>query len=238
MIHDGPPPNLETVIPPCDPAPPAHHSQTTTLDDVFASETDDSHGPSVEPSEIPRLRSTHVTNGYRNGVSDSKVRFVQDGFDEGYALGAALGLKAGWVLGVAEGLVKALGQRRIRRRRQSGRALASTGSAVDAVPEEVSLDEREELERKRGEMLVEAQDVLARARTELAVQNLFGPGFLDKDGIWTWAVPGEEGDITFQEVASAHPLVKKWTKTIRDLAVLWNVDLDATVKASETQDNG
>ncbi|KAL8922839.1 MAG: hypothetical protein Q9208_004964 [Pyrenodesmia sp. 3 TL-2023] len=57
-----------------------------------------------EPSDIPRLRSTHVTNGYRDGISSSKDQALQPGFDEAYPLGAILGLRAGYILGVLEGL--------------------------------------------------------------------------------------------------------------------------------------
>lgn len=62
----------------------------------------------VEHSDIPRLRSTHVTNGYREGIAESKERCIQEGFDEGYSLGAELGMKAGWCLGVLEGICRAL----------------------------------------------------------------------------------------------------------------------------------
>lgn len=62
----------------------------------------------VEHSDIPRLRSTHVTNGYREGIAESKERCIQEGFDEGYSLGAELGMKAGWCLGVFEGVCRAL----------------------------------------------------------------------------------------------------------------------------------
>ncbi|KAK5136199.1 hypothetical protein LTR08_004036 [Meristemomyces frigidus] len=92
------------------------------LDDVFGSApaspalTASDARPSTragardEVSDIPRLRSVHVTNGYREGVAGSKEVFMQEGFDEGYALGAELGLKAGWCLGVLEGVGRALAE--------------------------------------------------------------------------------------------------------------------------------
>ncbi|KAI5204464.1 essential protein-like protein Yae1 [Aureobasidium subglaciale] len=61
-----------------------------------------------ERSDIPRLRSTHVTSGYRDGISVSKASHVQSGFDEGFSLGAVIGQKAGFLLGVLEGLVRAI----------------------------------------------------------------------------------------------------------------------------------
>ncbi|PNS15921.1 hypothetical protein CAC42_4322 [Sphaceloma murrayae] len=88
------------------------------LGDVFGTDvvdqdranTDDSlevtDGPNLrvsgEHSEIPRLRSIHVTNGYREGISESKSTFVQAGFDEGYSLGAVLGFKSAWLLAFLE----------------------------------------------------------------------------------------------------------------------------------------
>lgn len=89
--------------------------QNDLLDDVFGSapasperdgEGESRHGQ--DHSDIPRLRSTHVTNGYREGIAESKGKFIQEGFDEGYSLGAELGMKAGWCLGVLEGMCKAL----------------------------------------------------------------------------------------------------------------------------------
>ncbi|KAJ9623903.1 Essential protein Yae1, N terminal [Taxawa tesnikishii (nom. ined.)] len=88
-------------------------SNNDPLDDIFGSapaSPTTSAATTASRSEYrtlgyPRLRRTHVTNGYRDGVAESKARFVQDGFDEGYGLGAVLGLRAGWCLGVLEGCV-------------------------------------------------------------------------------------------------------------------------------------
>ncbi|KAM0803390.1 hypothetical protein BDR22DRAFT_785043, partial [Usnea florida] len=55
-------------------------------------------------SDIPRLRSTHSTAGYRDGISVSKELNLQPGFDEGYSLGAVFGLRVGYIFGVLEGL--------------------------------------------------------------------------------------------------------------------------------------
>ncbi|KAI9821485.1 MAG: Essential protein Yae1, N terminal [Thelocarpon impressellum] len=55
-------------------------------------------------STLPSLRKAHETLGYRDGITASKASSVQAGFDEGYALGAARGLRAGCLLGALEGL--------------------------------------------------------------------------------------------------------------------------------------
>src|ERR1700761_4703178 len=86
---------------------------------------------SVHPSDVPRLRSTHVTNGYREGIAASKEKFVQEGFDEGYALGAELGLKAGWCLGVLEGLLRT--EPRAEASSAGGGYDGGAGSGEDAV---------------------------------------------------------------------------------------------------------
>ena len=51
----------------------------------------------------------HVTAGYRDGIAVAREKAVQGGFDEGWILGAALGMRAGYVLGVMEGIVAAIG---------------------------------------------------------------------------------------------------------------------------------
>ena len=62
----------------------------------------------LEPSDIPRLREKHETEGYRDGVTKGKGESVQAGFDEGYGLGAVLGLKIGKILGLLEGILAGL----------------------------------------------------------------------------------------------------------------------------------
>ncbi|KAL8985824.1 MAG: hypothetical protein Q9177_004326 [Variospora cf. flavescens] len=87
-------------------ASPQFASTPEPLSDIFSDSppaSPTSKQPS-EPSDIPRLRSTHATNGYRDGISASKDQALQPGFDEAYPLGAILGLRVGYVLGVLEGL--------------------------------------------------------------------------------------------------------------------------------------
>ncbi|KAG8628771.1 hypothetical protein KVT40_002636 [Elsinoe batatas] len=61
-----------------------------------------------EHSEIPRIRSIHVTNGYREGIAESKSTFVQEGFDEGYPLGAMLGFRAAWLVSFLDNFTRLL----------------------------------------------------------------------------------------------------------------------------------
>ncbi|KAI5788808.1 hypothetical protein FPQ18DRAFT_51570 [Pyronema domesticum] len=57
-------------------------------------------------ADLLKLRQTHITLGYRDGISAAKGLFLQDGFDEGYPLGGRIGLRIGWILGVLQGLLR------------------------------------------------------------------------------------------------------------------------------------
>ena len=82
----------------------------------------------------------------------------------------------------------------------------------------------------------EVNDVYAAARKELAIEELLGQQWVDEEGIWKWAVEGEEEDPTLKEVAEQHPLVEKWMGTVEDLAKRWNVDLKAVEKSQLPQE--
>ncbi|TID16803.1 essential protein-like protein Yae1 [Venturia nashicola] len=87
------------------PPPPSRlplHSEPTT--DALADTLENAH--LQERSDIQRLRSQHSTAGYREGITTSKASFMQEGFDEGYMLGAELGMRAGWIIGALEGVVR------------------------------------------------------------------------------------------------------------------------------------
>ncbi|KAL2065356.1 hypothetical protein VTL71DRAFT_3026 [Oculimacula yallundae] len=111
------------------------------LDDVFGSApSSPSHYHSttgtgnLEPSDIPRLREKHETEGYRDGVTKGKGESVQAGFDEGYGLGAVLGLKIGWILGVLEGVKRGLegdGEGLVVERQRVGRLLEEAMRELD-----------------------------------------------------------------------------------------------------------
>ncbi|KAI4140618.1 MAG: hypothetical protein LQ341_003763 [Variospora aurantia] len=154
-----------------------------------------------EPSDIPRLRSTHATNGYRDGISVSKDQALQPGFDEAYPLGAILGLRVGYVLGVLEGLCGAL---------RSQKPLTPS-------------TEREgggETEAVRREEAQQSQELLAQAKEELTIEKLFGEEYWGSDGMWAYDIDRkEEEDVTFWEVADQHPMVRKWLGRARDEAL-------------------
>ncbi|KAF2271058.1 hypothetical protein CC78DRAFT_538744 [Lojkania enalia] len=59
-------------------------------------------------SDLPSRQRALDTDAYREGLSHSKGQFVQEGFDEGYSLGANFGQRVGYILGVLHGFVSAL----------------------------------------------------------------------------------------------------------------------------------
>jgi len=216
-----------TTPPPSPPAPSNNH-----FDDIFGdsdNDADDQHNES-HPSDITRLRQSHTTAGYRDGISVSKAQHVQEGFDEGFTLGAELGQRVGWILGVLEGIVVGLKAALARLQKEGGKA-----------------------EQEKSEVLFgrfqEGRDLFRKAKEELAIQKLFEKEWFGEEGIWSYDVPvlhhegigsvvaDEEESITFRDVADAHPLVNKWKVIVDNLAKTWGIDL-AVLDRSCSDQNG
>lgn len=201
VIHNEPTDNMDAPA-----MPHEHHEEpqhtNDLFEDIFGSAPNSpqlggipgdnivaGRGNTDEVSDIPRLRSRHVTEGYREGVAESKEKYIQAGFDEGYSLGAEIGLKAGWCLGVLEGVCKAL------EKTQAGDSKAS-GQQDN----------------------VEAEELFKKAKEELQMQKLYDPAYFGSDGIWLYDVPGSEAETTFRDVASAHPVLSPWLTTTKAAA--------------------
>ncbi|KAK1757334.1 hypothetical protein QBC47DRAFT_399673 [Echria macrotheca] len=201
------------------PSPIPDHNHTTTqdttttttnnnLDDVWGDDDDNNNEPhhhqhhpqNLHSSDIPRLQHDHSTAGYRDGIALAKASSVQAGFDEGYSLGATIGLRAGKVLGVLEGLVF---------------SFSSSSSSS-------SSSHTQESERLRG--------LLEDARRELDVRRIFSGEYWGEDGIWRYDVVGEgdrDGEgVVFGDVAGGHPLIQKWEGVVRMEGGRWGVDWD------------
>ena len=56
--------------------------------------------------------------------------------------------------------------------------------------------------------------LMKEAREHLAVEKVFGREWWGEDGIWIYEVQGKQEEVTFHEVADAHPLVKRWTQRV------------------------
>ncbi|KAL9098000.1 MAG: hypothetical protein Q9187_009755, partial [Circinaria calcarea] len=162
------------------------------------------------PSDIPRLRASHVTAGYRTGIANSKAAALQGGFDEGYSLGAVMGLKVGRVLGVLEGITSALRGRRQER--------------VQGMKEGNTVIE----DREGSDGLKETEGLLKQAREELDLTKVFGREWWGEDGIWAYEIlpPEGGGEVTFEHVAAQHPLIKTWTERIAGLMESWDIRTD------------
>ena len=189
------------------PASPALAAQTHNANDGTESLNAPSSRPGIADyhSDVPRLRSIHVTNGYREGIAASKEQHIQAGFDEGYSLGAEVALKAGYLLGAIEGVRRALAKE----------------VAVD------SLTTGEGGDTELVEMKEEVRKMLEAAEEELKVETLFGEEHFGEDGSWIYDVPGQEdeGEVTFAKVAEAHPVVKKWRVRLQELCKRLDLDL-------------
>lgn len=174
------------------------------LDDIYGSSPEASPTLAAQHqhddeilSDLPSRQRNLDTDAYREGLSAAKGQFVQGGFDEGFSLGAEIGLLVGRVLGVLHGLCAAL----------------------------------KGYDEARWE---EVQGLAERARAELVIENVLGREWVDEEGVFKWKVDGhEEGgeDVTFQEVARCHPVVRRWVGVVEDLAMRWRVDLEAVEKA-------
>lgn len=150
-------------------------------------------------SDLPSRQRALDADAYREGLASAKGQYVQEGFDEGYALGADIGLRIGYILGVLRGFVGAW------------------RGHDQAAYEEVS-------------------NLFEDAQKELAIEQLLGQTWVDREGIWKWEVQASDGDATFREVAAQHPVVKKWDGKIEELAKRWGVDLKAVEKMSAKEE--
>lgn len=89
---------------------------STSDDDIFDTSDDFQHpldGASARGargemlSDLPAMQRQHVTAGYREGLTNSKAKSMQGGFDQGYPVGFELGIRVGKVFGVLEGFLAA-----------------------------------------------------------------------------------------------------------------------------------
>ncbi|CAK3762541.1 Hypothetical predicted protein [Lecanosticta acicola] len=144
--------------------------------------------PGVQYQDVSRLRTTHTTNGYREGVAASKEKYIQEGFDEGYSLGGEIGMKAGWCLGVLEGMLVAA------RRMRTGNSSATTEKVQKLLD-----DAQRELK---------LETLFGREYFEDGVWLYHVPEPADD----------AEPQITFGDVAARHPVLKKWNVAVLSLS--------------------
>ena|SRR2546423_6954143 len=110
---------------PSTPEPSLHSGSTSatsvSLDDDDVFDTSENHQHIADGSQnsapredilsdLPAMQRQHMTAGYREGLSDSKAKHMQGGFDRGYPIGFELGIKVGKIFGVLEGFLAAFAQ--------------------------------------------------------------------------------------------------------------------------------
>jgi len=100
------------------------------------------------------LRRTHVTNGYREGLSAAKETSLQTGFDVGFPIGAAAGMKAGWIIGVLQGLERS-GRPEDKEKVQKVLKLAREGLSLEDIVEVINAeDDAGEIDHTKEDKLV------------------------------------------------------------------------------------
>jgi len=115
-----------------------------------------------------------------------------------------IGLRIGNILGILEGLERAI------------KALL----VQNANSREVRL-EKENITK-----------LVRKAREELKTESVFAKEFWGPDGVWKYPVKGDvvEGEILFGDVADAHPLLQKWKSMTEEEATRWSLDLKVMEK--------
>jgi hypothetical protein len=191
------------------PPPPHHHPHHHH--NQYTHNHPHQHPPPREISDIPRLSQAHTNAGYRDGITLAKSLTAQQGFDEGYGLGAHIGARAGQLLGVLEGLAAAVGLH----------LLSSSGGGGGGGEGQAAAEARR----------IEA--LLGEARRELSVRGVFEAEYWAGDGNGRYEVleeaagggggMGGEG-VVFSDVAEAHPLLRKWRGIVRGEAARYGVD--------------
>jgi hypothetical protein len=77
-------------------------SASATDADIWEDETGD-HATEEVLSDLPAMKRQHMNDGYREGLTASKAKVMQAGFDEGYPIGVQIAMRAGPILGMLEG---------------------------------------------------------------------------------------------------------------------------------------
>lgn len=192
------------------PSPPPSPSQDPLLD-VFdgSNNTATTKSPNSHPSSITKLQRVHFNDGYREGVSTSKGTHVQDGFDEGYPLGAELALRVGVILGSLEELCAAMNQLVKKSRTERGDRADIVRETSGAREGDVTAAPSSSLTQKTASQEAPLQgwesqrevvnSLLKSAEEELALQSVFSKDYFDEEGIWKWNIGDHAGSMSATE---------------------------------------
>lgn len=68
--------------------------------------------------------------------------------------------------------------------------------------------------------------LLSDAKGELSTDKIFSAEYWASDGNWSYEVTAEDGEqILFSDVATAHPLVRKWRRIVNEQLEVWRIQL-------------
>ncbi|CAN8101448.1 unnamed protein product [Discula destructiva] len=177
------------------------------LDDVFGSADDD--GSPIFEHEFDASHRAE-TSGHPSDIHRLQQEHTTAGYRDGVATAKAGSVQAGFDEGFGLGGTIGL---------KVGRLLGLLEGIVAALAADKSV-----VAEWEG-----ASKLLADARAELDLQNVFSQVYWNADGTWKYAIEegegqaGEEGDVLFSHVAEAHPLVRKWTGIVEAQMNKWGV---------------
>lgn len=182
------------------------------LDSIFGSAPPSPILAAQEPSSSSSPRPNDSSRNERRRsveVSDVprlKEKHETEGYRDGVTQGKGQSIQAGFDEGYSLGAVLGL---------RIGKMLGLLEGIAAAV-RAAGGDAAENVERSYQNAII-----------DLKTENVFGKDYWGEDGIWLWSVPGEEkgGDVVFEDVVGAHPLVDKWEKLVQEEVVRWGVDL-------------
>ena len=192
--------------------PAQEQSSPGTMDDVWGA---DSAPGSPRLSSLGGAESQHV---HPSDVRRLQQEHATAGYRDGITVAKATSIQAGFDEGF--GLGATIGA-------QIGKLLGLLEGIAAALASE------------KNPAAATAQKLLDEARGELSVQSVFSPEYWDVDGTWKYKVrgaDGDEADAAFADVASAHPLVRKWDAVVTTEIQRWGIDMN--VLAAEEAEEG
>ncbi|KAF2503102.1 hypothetical protein BU16DRAFT_555125 [Lophium mytilinum] len=203
------PSNFSTAFTPTTPPYPPQGVSNHALDDIYgsapASPTIPSHDSLAEHPELSNSQAHEtlsdipaIRRSHNNAGYREGISVSKEKFiQEGFDEGYALGACIGQKVGYILGVLEGIVT-----------ALRRTSSV--------------------GNGWRDARALLELAREELRVEVLLGTQWVDSEGLWKWDVPGseKEGEVTFIEVADAHPTLKSWVGNTEKVAREWRIDLE------------
>lgn len=150
------------------------------------------------------LLEHEVTDLHPSDMHRLETEHATAGYREGVTAAKGLTVQAGFDEGFSLG--SAIGLR-------AGQLLGMMEGIVDALPS------------RRHEDADASTRLLKEAQNELTISKIFDAEYWAPDGNWTFeVVPSDGVQPVFSDVANAHPLIQKWSRTVAQQAELWHIN--------------